>query len=174
MADLNLGTYSPEDMICVITANNVSHIVSGWAEGSFVSVDRVSPSSVMVKGATRNGNLRVIRNDDAGTVTFTVTQSSYDNDVLSALWRADKETRDSTWLFNMTLIDGTGRSYFNCRECYIENMPTGSYGTDAENRTWTIHALQLDEYIGGNAKIPADVVETLEKLGITVADRWQA
>lgn len=172
MADMNLGTYSPEDMVCAISVRDVTHAIGGWAEGTFVSVERVSPSSTMVRGATRNGHLRVLRNDDTATITFTLTQSSSDNDVLSGIWRADKQARDNTWLFNMTLVDATGRSYFHCSQCYIENMTTGSFGTESEARQWVIHAAQLDEYVGGNAKLPADVVQTLEKLGVTVADRW--
>ncbi len=173
MADLNLGTYAPEDMTVVISVNEITHALGGWAEGTFISVERSMPSSAMVQGATRSGNCRVFRSNTAAMVTITLTQSSSDNDVLMSIWKKDSETRDNSWLFNMTLLDGTGRSSFHCNQCYIENVPTATYGTEAESRTWVIHAMQMDEYVGGNAKLPPDVVATLESLGTTVSDRWK-
>lgn len=173
MADLNVGTYSPEDMTVVISVNEVTHAVGGWAEGSFLSVERAMASSTMVLGATAAGACRVFRSNPAATVSMTLTSSSSDNDVLMSIWEKDSETRDNSWLFNMTLLDGTGRSSFHCSQCYIENIPTATFGTETESRTWVIHAMQMKQYVGGNAKLPPDVVATLESLGTTVSDRWK-
>ena len=176
MADLNLGTYSPEDMIAVLTGDGTegtyTHALSAWAEGTFVTIERQMPSSVLVQGATRNGAGRIFRSNKGASVSFSILQFANDNDVLSAIWKADADSRDSKYLFNMILVDGTGRSVFHCNQCYIENIPTITFGSEAESRTWVVHALELDQYVGGNAKIPTDVVETLAKLGVNVAERW--
>lgn len=176
MADLNLGTYSPEDMIAVLTGNgpegSYTHAISGWAEGTLVTIERETPSSVIVQGATRNGAGRIFRSNKGASISLNITQFASDNDVLSAIWNADASSRDSRYLFNMILVDGTGRSVFHCNQCYIENIPTITFGSEAESRTWVIHALELDEFVGGNAKLPADVVDTLAKLGVNVAERW--
>lgn len=176
MADLNLGTYSPEDMIAIISGTTpdgaYTHALSGWAEGTFITVERTTASSAFVQGATSNGNGRIFRSHKMATISYSILQFSSDNDVLSAIWKLDSEARDSSMMFNMILVDGTGRSVFHCNQCYIENMPSATFGSESESRTWVIHALQLDEYIGGNAKVPTDIQNTLAKLGVNLAARW--
>jgi hypothetical protein len=124
-----------------------------------------------VQGADRSGG-RVFRSNNGATISFTLLQFSASNDVLMELWKKDAEARDNTWLFNLTIVDGTGRSVFHARQCFIQNLPTASFGTDAENRQWNIQAVELDEYVGGNAKLPPEVLNTLTLLGATVSPRW--
>lgn len=177
MADQNLGTFSPEDMIAIISGVGIdgtpyTHALSGWADGSFISVERMIPSSTLVQGATSNGSGRVFRTTKNANISFTILQFSSDNDVLSAIWKQDYDSRDNSALFNMILKDGSGRSVFHCSQCYLENIPAISYGVEGESRTWVVQCMNLDQYVGGNAKIPSDIVLTLQKLGVTVDEQW--
>lgn len=171
MADQNLGTYSPEDMIAIISVGEITHAISGWAEGTFLTVERTHPTSTLVQGADTSGG-RIFRSNKGGSITFMLQQFSSSNDVMSAILQKDGESRDNTWLFNLTLKDGTGRSVFHARQCFIENVPHVTFGTEAESRSWVIRAIELNEYVGGNAVLPPDVVETLTKLGVTVEAKW--
>lgn len=172
MADTNLGTYSSDDLTVIITAQEITHAVAGFAEGTMVSVEKTTPTSKLVLNGDKGGG-RVFRSTSDGMVTLHLNQWSATNDILSDLHRADAETRDSTWLFNIAVVDGTGRSAHYARQCFIENIPTSSFGTDLETREWVIHSADMDHYVGGNGKLPAEVITSIEKLGGTVAPRWR-
>lgn len=172
MADTNLGTYSSDDLTVVITVQDITHSVSGFAEGTMVSVQKTTPSSQLVLNGDVGGG-RVFRRTKDGLVTMTLNQWSATNDVLSYILKNDEETRDNTWLFNIAVVDGTGRSASYARQCFIENYPDMSLGTDLETREWVIKSADMEHFVGGNAKLPPEVIATIEKLGGTVAPRWR-
>lgn len=171
MADMNLGTFSPEDVIIVISHPDFTHIVSGYADGTFVNVERNLESSTLYQGADNSGG-RILRSNKAGTITLTLHQFSSSNDVLSEIYRNDIEARDNSYLFNISIIDATGRSAFYARQCFISNLPSTGFGNDVETRDWMLQAVELDQYIGGNAVLPPDVVNTIQALGGTIAEKW--
>ena len=171
MADLNLGTFAPEDVVIVISHPQFTHIVSGYADGTFVNVERNMESSTLYQGADNSGG-RILRSNKSGTITLTLHQFSATNDVLSEVYRNDIEARDNTWLLNITIIDGSGRSAFYARQAFIGNLPSTGFGNEIENRDWVLQAVELNQYIGGNAVLPPDVVATIESLGGTIAAKW--
>lgn len=173
MADNNLGTYSPDDCIAIITYGEIAHAISGWAEGTLITAERTNPYSTMVSGADQTG-YRVFRRNDSGSITLSLIQSSQSNDFLNYLLEVDMETRDNSALFTISVIDGTGRSRFFAKDCFIESKPSASFSTEGENRDWVISSNSLQMDIGGNAKIGAEVVAQLEKLGYDVPARWRS
>jgi len=170
MADTNLGTYSPDDMVCIITLGDVSHPVSGFAEGTMVTAARTNPISTMISGADRSG-YRVYRSNKTGSITLSLIQSTSSNDLLQGIIDKDELSRDV--FFEMFVADTSGRSWFRATQCFIENQPEASFSTEGEQRDWMITALELEQHLGGNAKVPADVALQLEKLGFPVPDRWK-
>jgi hypothetical protein len=172
MADQNLGTYSADDLTIVITVQDITHAAAGFAEGTMASVTKNTPTSTLVLNGDSGGG-RVFRKTSDGRITLTLNQWSYTNDVLSEILRNDSETRDSTWLFNIALIDGTGRSAHFARQCFIENFPDAGYGTELETREWVIISADMDHYVGGNGKLPPEVINTIEKLGGNVPAKWR-
>lgn len=173
MADNNLGTYSPDDCVAIITYGEIAHAVSGYAEGTFITAERTNPYSTMVSGADQTG-YRVFRRNDSGTITFSLHQSSQTNDVFNQLLELDMETRDNSALFTISVVDGTGRTRFFAKDCFIEGKPSAAFSTEGEGRDWVITSNTLDMDIGGNAKIGAEVVAQLEKLGFDVPARWRS
>lgn len=172
MTDTNLGTYSSEDLIVVLTVKDISHPFSGFAEGTMVSVEKTTPTSKLILNGDSGGG-RVFRKTSDGMLTFTLNQWSSTNDVLTEIHRNDCETRDNTWLFNIAVVDGTGRSSYFARDCFIQNLPKAGFGIDIEHREWVVHSANMEHYVGGNAKLPSEVIATIEKLGGTVAPRWR-
>lgn len=172
MADMNLGTYSPEDMLAVITVGEYTHIMSGWADGTFLTIEKTMDSEALVQGADNTGGF-VFRSNKGGTISCTLQQFTGTNDFLTMIHKNRAATRDNSWLFDMVIIDGSGRSRFDCRQCVIQNLPSMGFGTDAESRQWTIQTINLDQYIGGNAKLPEELVATLESMGSVISDRWK-
>ena len=178
MTDTNLGTYSPDELLLVISVPSILQflltlLVVGL-EGTMVTVSRPVISSTFVNGGDNTG-FRVRRKNNAGIFNLSLHQSTASNDFLHYLWQNDIEASDNSWLFDLTLVDGTGRTSFSATQCYIENMPDISFSTEGtDGRTWVINSRTLKPVIGGNAKIPEEIVNTLTAMGVTVPARWLA
>ena len=83
----NLKKYDPKDIIITVGP----HIVSGYADGTFVSVARQGDSFSSIAGA--DGEVaRARSNDKRGTITLTLMQTSRTNAYLSGLVAVDEET----------------------------------------------------------------------------------
>ena len=170
MADTNLGTYSPDDLIVVITTDDTVHYVSGFAEGTMISVEKPTPTSTYVPNADAGGG-RIWRKQNHAMITMTLNQFTSSNDFLQELY--DRDVADRGYYFTMAVIDGTGRSNFHSRQCFIESIPTFSAGTDVSTHDWVVSSVETDFHIGGNAKVPADIIAQIEALGGTVPARWR-
>ncbi len=166
-----LASYSPEDMTIVIANDKFSHVINGYADGTFVSIAREVPASTLYVGSDLS-NARVVRANKASTITLSLHQSSESTDVLSQLLANDEETRDDTWTFSVTVKDNIGRSLFFSPQAFIGNSPDATYSTSIENRDWMIQCVSLSNTQGGNGKLSSDTAATLTGLGATVADKW--
>lgn len=173
MADIELGTYSPEDVQTVISVRDVIHTVSGYVDGTFINVTRAVPSSILYQGADNSGG-RTLRSNKAGTVALTLHQLSSTNDVLSWLHERDQEARDNTWLFSMLIKDNTGRSLYYARQCFISQLPESGFSTEVGERAWEIQSVNLQQLIGGNAVIDPATEQAILALGGTVDTRWSS
>lgn len=173
MASYNLGNYSPEDVVMIISNDKVSHTISGFADGTFISYSREVPRATLYTGADLSAS-RVLRRNKAGSVTLTLHQAGESNDVLSELARLDEEAHNNDWLFTVNIKDMLGRSVFFAPQAFIGNDPDVEYGTDLSTRVWTIQVMNVDRHFGGNSKLSPDNEATLTDLGYTVEDRWKS
>lgn len=173
MATANLGNYSPEDVVMIISNDRFSHTISGLADGAFISYAREVPRATLYTGADLSA-ARVLRRNKSGTVTLTLHQASESNDVLSELARLDEEAHNNDWLFNVTIKDLLGRSVFFAPQAFIGNDPDVSYSTDLETREWTIQVMNVERHFGGNSKLAPDNEGILTEFGYTVEDKWKS
>lgn len=174
MAEIsNLGSYSPEDVIILISNDRFSHRVSGVADGTFISFERGVPRATLAVGGDLHA-ARVLRRNKSGTLNLTLMQSAESNDVFSELARLDEEAHDNTWLFSVQIKDLQGRSVFFAPQAFIGNDPTISFGTDLENREWTIECINVDRHYGGNSLLSPENESTLSDLGYTVDQKWKS
>jgi hypothetical protein len=171
MANEVLASYSPEDVNIVISKGTFSHVLTGYVDGTFLNITRLVAASEPYSGADVS-NARVVRANKNSSVTVTLHQTSESIDVLAQLLRNDEATRDSTWLFSMTIKDNSGRSLFYSRQCYIGTSPDNAYSTGIEGRDWVIHCVKLEQFAGGNGELSPDTAATLIDLGGSYADRW--
>lgn len=171
MADLNLGTYSPEDIQVVISVADVVHTISGYADGTFLNVSREVPSSELYQGSDNSGG-RTLRSNKAGTITLTLHQLSASHDVLSQLHKNDHEARDNTWLFSVLIKDNTGRSLYYGRQSFISQFPDSTFSNQVETRDWAFQCIDLEQTIGGNGKLDPATEQAIVALGGQVDPRW--
>ena len=78
MVDRNLGTYSPDEVTCLITFENINHFISGFQEGTFLTVTKNRPRSVLVSGVNKTGGI-IYRDVGDGTVSLTLNSMSSSN-----------------------------------------------------------------------------------------------
>lgn len=168
----NLASYSPEDVVILITHPQISHTISGTADGTFVSYARSVPRSTLTVGADLHA-ARTLRRNKSGTITITLMQTAESNDVLSMLAQNDENAHNNDWIFSLTIKDLLGRSLLFADQAFIGNDPDTSYGTEVGTREWTIEVVNVQRHDGGNAIISPEGVDTLTTLGYTVEDRWK-
>lgn len=167
-----LGTYSPENIVIVLSNSKMSHTISGYADGTFLAISRQAPHATLYTGADLS-NARVVRGNKGATVTLTLHQAGESNDVLSALIAADEESRDGSDCFSVTIKDTIGRSTYYSPVGFLGNNPDASFGVDIETRDWQIHCVSLSQMTGGNGKVTPDGVEVLSALGVETDARWK-
>lgn len=167
-----LGTYSPEDVVIILSNDRFTHQISGYADGTFIEATRVIPHATLYTGAdgTNARTVRAVRNLD---ITLTLHSSAESNDVLSALLRWDEDTRDGEALFSLTMKDTIGRTMMFAPQAFIGTNPDVMFDISVNERDWVIHAIGSDTHEGGNAKISDASFDTLVELGYTPDNKWR-
>lgn len=173
MAFNRLATFAPNDVTVILSqaSSGLSFIVTGFSEDSIVTIDRNAETFTTYTGAD-NTNTRIYNANTAATITLSLQQTSSANDILSQLYANDKASRDSSGLFSITVKDNSGRSTYFAEEAFIAVVPNSGFANSMQTRDWVIHAVRLDQHIGGNSILSAEDQAALTSLGYTVSDRW--
>lgn len=142
-ADLNVRTFDPK--LVIVTFGTV--IMSGYADGTFVSIEPGGPAFEMQQGADGSIN-RTNKNMNHYIVTVTLQQTSITNDALSVIHNADKLLNTGKLPLNVEDIGGT--SVFFAGVAWIEGDPTQDDADTAGSREWKIQTGLAANVIGGN------------------------
>lgn len=173
MTTSRVATLSPTDVTVVISQAGFTHVVSGYMEDSNITVERGSDSYEKHTGID-NKTSRIYKADKSGMVTINLAQTSVSNDVLDLLQRNDAAARNSSGLFSVTVKDASGRSVYHSLEAWISKVPNSAFGSGMQGREWVIQAAEMQSIIGGNGKVSAEDVATIESLGGTISADWRA
>ena len=173
MATQTLATLAPEDIKVVVSTDTFTHIISGYSEDAMVSIARNSPTFEIFVSAD-NQPTRVYKSNTSATVTLTLNQTSVSNDVLSQLYINDKNSRNSTGLFQIQILDMSGRSRYTSGQAFIAVVPDSAFSNSIQTRDWQIFCNDMETIIGGNALIGDDDANTLTTLGATVEAKWRS
>lgn len=141
-----VATYDPSQVIVSITSAGASVNLSGFADGTFVSVERAVETFSKVVGA--GGEVaRVKSADRSGTMTITLLQSSNSNMVLNALADADEQSGAGT--FSIQIKDLTTGGDIQATDAWIKGKPKVEYGKDLSNREWVFEFASVSINPGG-------------------------
>lgn len=173
MTTSRVATLSPIDVTVVISQSGFTHVVSGYMEDSNITVERGSDSYEKHTGID-NKTSRIYKADKSGMITINLAQTSVSNDVLDLLQRNDAAARNSSGLFSITVKDASGRSVYHSLEAWVGKVPNSAFGSGMQGREWQIQAAEMTSFIGGNGKVSAEDVATIEALGGTVSADWIA
>ena len=128
--------YDPKDI--VITVNGET--IEGFAEGTFVSVERDEDNWTKTVGADGTVARSRTRNI-AGRVTLTLMQTSASNAVLESLVVMDDYANLGQFYVSISNSAYEGEIKIPC--AWISKPPTVSYGRDLEDREWTLDCAQI-------------------------------
>lgn len=119
---------------------------TGFAEASFITIERAEDSASEQAGA-KGDVTRVISNNKIGTCVARLQQGSPTNAYLNERLR-DME-QNGGGLFAFLLKDAGSNDRFAGPNAYVRKPPTVEYGTETQNREWTIVIPELEMFVLG-------------------------
>lgn len=138
-----MKTYKPEEISLIIDG----HIVSGFAEGSIITVERDEDSFTFVPSTTGGGS-RSKNANKAGKITFRLQQTSESNQVMSTLVKNDEDTGEG--VVSALVRDNSGNDKHGADEGYITRPAKAEYAKEISNPEWIYQAEELEMNLGGN------------------------
>lgn len=140
---MSVKNYDPKEVSIIIAGN----IASGFADGTYLSVERNNPSFNLNIGSDGEG-VRAKSNDKSGRFTLTLQQGSAMNDILSGLQKADELS--SAGVFSVLVKDNNGSSLHAAETAWITQPAGAEYAREIGSREWILETDNLETFIGGN------------------------
>ena len=140
---MSIKTFDPANLI--ISVGGVP--LSGFADGSFLTVDRDEQAFTKVIGAD-GYTTRVKSNNRSGFMTVTLAQSSGSNDVLSGFAQLDEISNSG--IVPVLIKDLSGNSIYFSATGWVQKIPSSEFSKELTNREWTIDLVDIDMFVGGN------------------------
>ena len=138
-------TYDPKQV--VVTIGGVP--MSGYADGTFLVVDRDENAFTKVTGADGTST-RVKSNNRSGSMTLTLKQSSPSNDILSGFAALDELSNSG--VVPILIKDLSGNSIFFSATGWVQKYPSSEFGKEINNREWILDLVDVDMFVGSNAE----------------------
>lgn len=123
--------YDPKKVTVVLG----NHIASGFAEDSFVKVEKAGDGTTLVTGCDGEGCWQVDPNH-SHTVTISLLQNSETNAWLQS--RADMMEANGNGQFPLSIKDNYGGQSFYASECVVAKSAGRGRGKSQTNNEWTI------------------------------------
>ena len=136
-------TYNPKEVAVIVAGR----IIGGFADGTFVGVERNNDSWTLSVGADGEGT-RSKSSDRSGRFTITLNQSSESNEYLSELEIADDLSGTGT--FPVLIKDNSGTSIYEAETAWIVKPAGAPFGKESDNREWIIETDYLRVFTGKN------------------------
>lgn len=128
---MSIHTYNPKEVHMTIG----SHIVTGFAEDSFISIEP-SGDGITKKVGCHGDIARSITPDYTCKVKISTLQHSDINAFLRASFKHDRDTGDG--IFPLLIKDLTGGVMFSSESAWIAKEGTITYGKESGNLDWEI------------------------------------
>ena len=138
-----MPTYNPKKVQVIVG----SHIVTGYADGTFLNVERNADQFQAIVGADGE-SARVASADKSGLITLTLMQTSESNDFLSEALAADEATNVGT--FTVMVRDLQGTTLVQSAEAWVKKYASVEFGKDSASREWVIETGELLMDVGGS------------------------
>lgn len=142
-------TYDP----ALVVASFAGIPIAGYADGTFVTVERNNDSYTLMVGAGGEAARARSRNS-SGKVTFTLLATSPVNDLLSAVWHADELL--GVGVGSVIVKDLQGTTLCVANNAWITKAPKIEFGKEVGTREWVIEAESIYMSAGGVISLAVD------------------
>ena len=136
-------TYDPSQVAIIIGG----FPVTGFADGSFVTVERNEDAFALYVGTDGEGT-RAKSNNKSGRITITLAQSSDSNAVLSGFAQADELSNSG--VVPVLVKDNSGQSLHSAETAWIVKAANSEYAREVGTREWVIETDVLVTLPAGN------------------------
>ena len=137
-------TYDPKRIASTVG----SHIVTGYGEDTFVSIEPVGDGTTTTAGA--DGEIaRSMSNNTLHRITLTVGGTSPTNDYLSDLLARDRAS-GGAGVVPFVMRDLRGSTVVAASQAWVVNSPTIEYGATVSDREWVLDAVITELFSGGS------------------------
>lgn len=134
-------TFDP-DLVSITVGG---HIVSGYADGAFVTAERNSDAFTRLGGADGE-QARFKSNDKSGLITITLMQSSLSNGIFQGFANADEVGNGGK--VPILIKDGNGTEQVAAAQAWVKKVPSKGYAKENTDRQWVFETDSL-LFIGG-------------------------
>jgi len=138
-----LRTYDPKDVRIVVGG----FPIGGFADGTFLNLEMDEDSFSKETGADGE-TARAKSNNNGGSATLTLMQTSPSNDVLSGFAQADRLS--NAGVVPLLIQDGSGRTTLFSATAWVRKRPAASFSKEIEEREWVLDLADVDYFVGGN------------------------
>lgn len=134
--------YDPNSVAVIVGG----HIVSGYADGTFVNVARNEDAFTLQVGSSGEG-VRSKSNNKSGQITITLLQSSQSNVFLSTLAQLDEISNGG--VVPVLVKDNNGTPLYSAETAWVKKVADSEYGREAGSREWVLETDELIAFVGG-------------------------
>jgi hypothetical protein len=134
-------TYDPKEISIIVG----TAFLSGFADGSFVTVRRNADTFALQVGADGKG-VRTKSNDRSGQIEIVLQSGADSNSFLSDLAISDEATNGG--LVPLTIKDNLGTKLHFAEQAWIKKQPDDALAKENGDITWLFETDDLSMYIG--------------------------
>jgi Protein of unknown function (DUF3277) len=144
---MSLTQYSPDDVVFSIAGAIASFDVNGYAEGTFIEIERDEDGWTNYAGAL--GDICRVRNlNKMGKITVTLMTTAPINSALASLAITDED--QMTGVVSVQVKDNSGDMLCDGAEAWILKHPKIERSKEATTVQWVFVVAELQVYAGGN------------------------
>jgi len=137
------ATYRPDQIILAFLGRRIT----GYAPGSFITVERQEESNMLTVGA--GGDAVWAQNlNRSGKITLKLIQGHADNDFMSQTMILDEAS--GAGIGPVSIDDNRGTSVHFGANARIQKFATAEYAKEVTEREWSILVENLQDYVGSN------------------------
>lgn len=143
-------------------------LVDGFADGTNIVVAKNDPR--WVHKASADGKSTTLERNpiNAGTITFSLNQSTDSLSKMSAIAQYANDNSDLSILFEVTLIDKSSGSVHYSPDAIVGDPESIEYGREESAREFVISCGELINSLQGSARIPLETAKIVRALGYDV------
>ena len=132
-----LVTYNPA-MVKIALG---THMVTGYAEDSFVVIDSIS-GGVTSKSGCDGETVRSVDPNERFSVKLSLQMGSPTHKYLLDRYKRDK--KDGNGHFPVLINDLTGKEKFSASVAWVTKLPSNTKGKEGQNKEWTLETGQAN------------------------------